>query len=144
MSAYIYYEGGVVGETPRDVRLNGDPLKVDIGARRVIPGIEEALCDMEEGETRTVLIEPDKGYGQRDPDGVQTYPRAMLGQVNRYVQMGDVLTWTNPTTHENIPVCVIGSTPETVTIDFNHPFAGKTLEYRITLVKLSGKPPCIA
>ena len=66
-TAYIHYRGGVAGETPHDIRMD-EPLVVRIGGHRVCKGIERALEDLEVGESRTLLIPPEEGYGNADPN----------------------------------------------------------------------------
>lgn len=128
--AYVRYRGGVKGEAPVDDRSQGDPVKIILGAGQVVPGIEDELSTMEPGEERTVVVPPEEAYGRRDPDGVQVYPRTMI-PFGYELGEGDVFAWTNPASGRRIPVKVLEATPGSVKVDFNHPFAGKTLEYWI-------------
>ena len=77
-SALVRYRGGAVGEEPVEDHMDGDPVRIMLGAGEVPPGVDEVLYDMEIGEKRTVVIPCDKAYGQHDPEGVQTYPRSYL------------------------------------------------------------------
>lgn len=126
--AYVRYKGGVLGEEPFDDRSQGAPVKIILGAGSVIPGIEDVLSEMAEGEERTVVIPPEEAYGTHDPDGVQTYPRTMFS-FGVQLEVGDAFRWTNPASGMSIPVRVIDATCDAVTVDFNHPLAEKTLEY---------------
>lgn len=134
---YVHYKGGAQGESPVDDRSEGEPVKIILGAGQVVPGIEDALCEMAVGEERTVTVTPDQGYGRHDPDGVQRYPRGML-PGGPTLKTGDVLAWTNPASGEQIPVRVIDEALDTVVVDFNHPFAGKTLEYWLRVERVVG------
>ena len=133
--AYIRYKGGVQGEEPFDDRSTGEPVKILLGAAHVVPGIEDALSEMEEGEERVIVVPPEEAYGRRDPEGVQTYPRTMFSFGNE-LKTGDVFQWTNPASRMPIPVRVIDSTKDAVVVDFNHPLAEQTLEYWVKLEKL--------
>lgn len=135
--AYVRYRGGVAGEEPLDDRSAGDPVKIVLGAGAVIPGIEDALSEMEPGEERNLTIPPEEAYGRHDPDGVQTYPRTMFA-FGGELEKGDVFQWINPASGMPIPVRVVDAAPDAVTVDFNHPFADKTLEYWIRLERLVG------
>ena len=126
--AYVHYRGGVKGEAPVDDRSTGDPVKIILGAGQVVPGIEDVLSEMHEGEERTVVVPPEDAYGRHDPDGVQVYPRTMI-PFGYELGEGDVFAWTNPASGQQIPVKVLEAQPGSVKVDFNHPFAGKTLEY---------------
>lgn len=126
--AYVHWKGGVKGEEPADDRSQGAPVKIVLGAGQVCPGIEDVLSEMQPGEERTVVIPPEDAYGRHDPDGVQTYPRTFI-PFGDELEEGDVFAWTNPASGQQIPVRVIESRSDAVVVDFNHPFADKTLEY---------------
>ena len=133
--AYVHYKGGVRGEEPFDDRSTGEPVKIILGAGSVIPGIEDALSEMEPGEERIVVVPPDQAYGRRDPDGVQVYPRTMFA-FGSGLGVGDVFQWTNPASGMPIPVRVIDATEDAVTVDFNHPLAEQTLEYWLRVERI--------
>lgn len=133
--AYVRYKGGVLGEEPFDDRSTGEPVKIILGAGAVIPGVEDALSEMEEGEERTLVIPPEEAYGRHDPDGVQRYPRTMF-PFGAELEEGDVFQWTNPASGMPIPVRVIEARKDAVTVDFNHPLAEKTLKYWIRVEKI--------
>lgn len=136
-AAYVHYKGGIKGEEPIDDRSIGDPVKIILGAGAVIPAIEDALSEMEVGEERTMTIAPEDAYGRHDEDGVQVYPRSMFSFGDE-LEVGSVFQWTNPTSGMPIPVRVVEASPDLVKVDFNHPFADKTLEYWIRLEELRG------
>ena len=133
--AYVHYKGGVLGEEPFDDRSAGEPVKIILGAGAVIPGVEDALSEMAEGEERTLVIPPEEAYGRHDPDGVQRYPRTMFS-FGAELDEGDVFQWTNPASGLPIPVRVLEAHEDAVTVDFNHPLAEKTLEYWIRVEKI--------
>ena len=133
--AYILYRGGAIGEELVDDRSAGSPLPVMIGAGRVPKGIEEAICSMEVGESKTVRIPPEKGYSFYNKKDVQWYTRALI--PNGYsLKTGDVVTLSHPEDKSVRVGRVIEETDDLVRIDFNHPYAGKELEYWIKLVDL--------
>jgi FKBP-type peptidyl-prolyl cis-trans isomerase 2 len=134
--ASIRYKGGAKGEEILDDRSTGEPLTVVIGDGRIPRGIENELFDMEVGESRVVEIPCELGFGEHHPQGVQWYLRSMLTN-GQNLKVGSILTWTNPEDHTTLPARVVEATEDTVKIDQNHPFAGKTLEYWIELVSLS-------
>lgn len=128
----IHYSGGVSGESPVDVRDEDNPLQVMLGDMKLPRGIEDALVGMEPGQEKTVLISPEYGYGQYHDDLAQWYPRAMM-KDGYGLKVNDVLFRTNPDDGSRRPAYITDANDEHVRIDFNHPFAGKTLEYRIWL-----------
>lgn len=134
MCAYVRYRGGALGETQFDDH-SSEAVKIILGAGQVVPGIEDILSEMEEGEERIVRVEPQDAYGQHDPNGVQTYPRSFFA-FGDDLQENDHFTWVNPASGLPIPVRVIEAHREAVKVDFNHPLAGKTLEYWLKIEKL--------
>ena len=128
----IHYSGGVSGEPPVDVRNEGNPLRIMLGDMKLPRGIEDALVGMEAGQEKTVLVAPEYGYGRYHDDLAQWYPRAMM-KDGYELKVDDALFRTNPNDGSRQPAHIIEANDEYVRIDFNHPFAGKTLEYRIWL-----------
>jgi FKBP-type peptidyl-prolyl cis-trans isomerase 2 len=133
--ALVYYRGGVQGEEVIDDFSTGQPAEILIGYGQIPPGIDELLLEMQVGEERIVTLPPEKTYGQHDPAGVESYARLSI-EGGATLQTGDWLTWTNPNSRRRIPVRVTATTTDTVTLDFNHPLAGKHLEYWIKLVDI--------
>lgn len=136
-TALVRYRGGVVGEEPVEDFSHGAPEPIILGAGEVPRGIEEALYDMEIGEQREVVIPCAKAYGEHDPEGVVRYLRSFLAD-GEDLHVGDLVAWEHPVSHRIVPVTVVEETDETLTIDFNHPFAGKDLLYWLELVDVVG------
>lgn len=132
--AYIRYQGGEFGEPSVDKHMD-EPVRIVMGMGDVCPGMQEALYDMEVGERRILIIKPEDGYGEHDPKGVETYPRVMLPGGDA-LEVGSVLGRINPKNGLKMPVRVVAATDTHVTMDFNHPFAGKTLQYEVVLDSL--------
>ena len=133
--AYVHYKGGAVGEEAFDDHLSGDPERIVLGVGEVPKGMDDAFLDMKVGEDRTVRIPCSLGFGEHDPQGVRTYTRTFIRNGDK-LKLGDVFAWVNPVSGVPIPVTVIKADESMVTIDFNHPLAGKELEYKLQLVGL--------
>ncbi|MFC1775027.1 peptidylprolyl isomerase [Nanoarchaeota archaeon] len=110
---------------------HGKPLEFEVGKHQVVPGFEEAVIGMEVGEEKEVKIPPEKGYGQPNPELVQKVPKT---QMPAEVKQGTVLMLKLP--NGQIPATVTELTDNDVTIDMNHPLAGKTLIFTIKLVEI--------
>lgn len=133
--ALVRYKGGAIGEEPVEDYTTGEPETILLGTCAVPPGIDEALCEMKIGECRTVQIPPEKAYGLYDPEGVRVYPRTMIPNGSE-LETGSIVSWLNPVNNIRLPVYVIEATADYVKLDFNHPLAGKTLEYYLELVDI--------
>lgn len=131
-TVYLHYRGGVRGEEPVDDRSTGEPLVVVLGDLRLPRGIEEAVMEMDPGQECTIEISPERGYGRYQERLVQWYPKPML-KDGYSLKIGDVLFYSNPEDGSRQPGFVTDLTQDAARIDFNHPFAGKTLEYWIRL-----------
>lgn len=136
-TALVRYKGRALGGSCAAIEdLSGsDPVKICIGVGQVPRGIDEALYDMEIGEQRTIAIPPEKGYGKHDPAGVRLYQRASFPNGDDLYE-GYVGRWKNPLSGQFIPAVCTKATKDYVSIDFNHPLAGKRLEYWIELVDI--------
>lgn len=129
--AYIRYEGGILGERHVDKHLD-EPLAVRIGAGRVVKGIDDALRTMEVGESATLIIPPEEGYGDADPKQIKWYPRSIIPHGYE-IKKDTMIMWESADGLAKRPAMVVDATEDTVKIDMNHPYAGKTLEYWVDL-----------
>lgn len=111
----------------------GAPLEFEVGAGQIIPGFENAVMGMENGEEKEFKLEPSDAYGDRNPQLVQKIPR---DQLPKEVESGMMLVVGLPNGAQ-IPVKVTEVTDEWVTIDMNHPLAGENLNFKIKVVDVS-------
>jgi FKBP-type peptidyl-prolyl cis-trans isomerase 2 len=111
----------------------GAPLEFEVGAGQIIPGFENAVMGMENGEEKEFKLEPSDAYGDRNPQLVQKIPK---DQLPKEVEQGMVLVVGLPNGAQ-IPVKVTEVTDEWVTIDLNHPLAGENLNFKIKIVDVS-------
>ncbi len=110
-------------------RVYGPELLV-VGEGRYIRGFEEAVSGVEElGKKYEVEIPPDKAYGERDPDKVRVFPARLFLKNNITPDVGKEVTINNAVGR------IIAVTGGRVTVDFNHPLAGKTLKAEFTVIK---------
>jgi FKBP-type peptidyl-prolyl cis-trans isomerase SlyD len=128
------YELTVDGEVI-DASKPGEPLQFVQGRHQIIPGLETELIDMMVGESKEVIVNPAQGYGEYNPQYNITIPRNRLPPNIPY-QAGVTLQIPGPN-GQTVPARVLDFTDETVHLDFNHPLAGKTLHFKITIAALS-------
>jgi len=131
----VHYTGKLEDGTIFDTSQDGEPLSFTIGENRVIPGFESAVVGMEPGDTKTTEIEPDEAYGEHRDDMVMELDRDQIPEdVEPDVGQQLQLRLENGQT---VPVLITALGEETVTIDANHPLAGRTLIFEIELVDVS-------
>ena len=123
-------ENGDIFETS----IEKEPLKFKIGDGTVIHGLEEAVLDMQPDESKTVKIPPEKGYGQRKEELIQTIDKSRLPE-NIHPKPGTYLTIKNKEGKKE-RLFVRDVSDNEVTLDANHPLAGQTLIYDLILIEI--------
>ena len=107
------------------------PLEFQIGAQQVIEGFERAIVGMELNEEKEVKLQPEEAYGEYQKDMAKDIPRDRMPPEK--LETGMTLMATLPNGFQ-VPVTITKMTDDSVTIDMNHPLAGKVLNFRIKLV----------
>ncbi|AKQ67724.1 FKBP-type peptidyl-prolyl cis-trans isomerase SlyD [Myxococcus hansupus] len=100
------------------------------GHRQIVPGLEGALEGMGQGDSKQVVVAPGQGYGEHDPAGVRTVPRNML-PPGMNPQAGQTLM--AQTDQGDIPLRIQEVRDDGIVVDLNHPLAGKTLHFDVTV-----------
>jgi FKBP-type peptidyl-prolyl cis-trans isomerase 2 len=117
-----------------DSSPEGDPLSYVQGAGQIIPGLEEQLEGLKAGDKKEVMVSPDKGYGPTDPNALQKVPLAAFDNAQT-LKIGDIVSGQLGEQAFNAIVAQIS--PEEITLDFNHPLAGKTLRFAVEVVEVT-------
>lgn len=116
-----------------DQSQDGSPLLYLHGAQNIVPGLEEQLEGVTEGESVKATVSPEKGYGPRIGES-QEVPR------NLFPADAELAAGMQVVAHDDegrqIPFFVAGITEETITVDPNHPLAGETLHFEVTVDSL--------
>lgn len=133
----VHYTGKLPsGEVFDSSEANGNtPLEFTIGEGDVIPGFEEAVIGMSSGEAKTVTIPEDKAYGPRIEGLVAEVEREYLPQ-DAEPKLGQQYEVTQDD-GQIFNVMVTEMTDTTVTLDANHPLAGRDLVFEIKLVEIA-------
>lgn len=130
----IHYTGTLQDGATFDSSQGRDPLEFTVGSGQIIPGLDKALPGMEVGDKKVVDVPADEAYGQADPNARQAVPRADI-PAEIPLDIGTQLQVQTPT-GQAMPVTVVEVTDEQVTLDANHPLAGKDLKFAIELVEI--------
>lgn len=130
----IHYEGSLEDGTVFDSTLEKEPFEFTLGQERIIPGFENAITGMNEGETKTVLISPEDAYGQYREELVAIIEKSQI-PPNIDPRIGMMLqARSQEGAITNLTITEI--TENTVTLDGNHPLAGKSLNFEIELLEI--------
>jgi len=113
---------------------DGEPIQFLQGHGQIIPGLEDAIINLKVGDTKNVVIEPENAYGEYDQESIEV---AKIEEFSEEVPM-DVGTFLDfrDDDDEVLSAQIVEADEETVTLDFNHPLAGKTLTFEITVTDL--------
>ncbi|MDX9701540.1 MAG: peptidylprolyl isomerase [Candidatus Auribacterota bacterium] len=111
-----------------------EPLEVTLGQGQLIPGFEKELIGMHKGEKKSFTLTPDDGYGQVNNEAFAEIPRDKL-DPSLNPEVGMILSVGSPdgTTHR---AKIHEVTEENIVLDFNHPLAGKTLNFDVEIVEI--------
>ena len=113
---------------------NTAPLEFTVGAGEVIPGFENAVIGMSEGDKKTFSIPVDEAYGKRNEDLVVAVERETIpDDINPEVGLRIEVTQADG---QEFPVVVTAVSDTHVTLDANHPLAGRDLTFEIELVEI--------
>jgi FKBP-type peptidyl-prolyl cis-trans isomerase SlyD len=116
-----------------------EPLAYIHGASQIVPGLERALEGLEVGAVTEVVVSPEDGYGQPDPGGIFTIPRASF-PPDLPLAVGDAFMGENDEGGA-VPVRVVELRDDVVVVDANHPLAGVTLHFAVTVREVREATP---
>jgi FKBP-type peptidyl-prolyl cis-trans isomerase SlpA len=130
----VHYTGRLEDGTVFDTSIaeGREPLEVELGLGQLIKGFEAGLIDMLEGEKKTVEISVTDAYGEPRPEFISEVPKT---NVPEGIQVGESLQGMGPQGPVNVQVVEVNE--ETVTLDANHPLAGKNLIFDLEVVSIS-------
>lgn len=137
----VHYHGRLEDGTTFDSSEGRQPLEFEVGSGMVIKGFDEGVTGMTVGDKKTISIPADDAYGQRQEDMVIVFPRTNF-PPDIQPEIGMTLNMHTEEGHE-LPVLITGINEESITLDANHPLAGKELIFDIELVDLKGNSPLI-
>lgn len=130
----VEYTGSLEDGTVFDSsEKHGQPLEFEVGAGQLIKGFDEGVIGMEKGEEKEIKIEPAQAYGERNEQLMQKVPKDKI-PTDKELKPGMMLMLKAPDGRQ-MPAAIAEVTDTEVTIDMNHPLAGKTLNFKIKVVE---------
>ena len=133
----IHYTGRLDNDTIFDSTVDREPLLFTIGEGKVIPGVEQAIVGMAAGESKTVNISSENAYGPHRQELIAVIERREFPK-NMILKVGLVLQF-RPPGGQVIRAVITNITDLLVTLDANHPLAGRDLIFDINLVEINEK-----
>lgn len=126
----VHYKGSLTDGTVFDSSEGKDPLFFVVGKGQVIPGFENGVEGMTVGEQKILNIPCQEAYGEIVKEAVFDIPT------------GSRLVLLHPESGEPMPVTIVSAENGTLTLDGNHPLAGKDLTFDITLEEVGEEEEC--
>lgn len=128
----VEYEGTLEDGSVFDSTENhGAPLEFEVGSGQIIEGFESSIMGMEEGEEKEFQLQPSEAYGEPRDDLKRDVPKEQVPD-DQEITPGMMLLVTLPD-ESQIPAEVLDVTDEKVTLDLNHPLAGKVLNFKVKI-----------
>lgn len=113
-----------------DTSAGRGPLEYTHGAGMIIPGLEKELAGMKVGDKKTVTVKPEEGYGPVREDAIKRVPKEAISNAGD-LKVGDMVGASNGEHTFRAIVKEIGE--KEITLDFNHPLAGKELVFDVEI-----------
>lgn len=117
-----------------DSSVGRAPLEYVQGESQIIPGLEEQLVGLNAGDKKKVTVAPDKAYGFEDPQAVHAVPRSAFQNPGE-LHVGDRVSGQVDGRQFQARVTAVGTAD--ITIDLNHPLAGKTLSFAVEILEVA-------
>ena len=114
-----------------DSNVGGRPLEFITGMGQIIKGLEAEIMKMTVGDKADVMVQPADAYGEYNEEAKQVLPKEQFAGID--LVEGMTLYGTSEE-GDTVQVTVTGFNDNEVTIDYNHPMAGKTLMFTVTIL----------
>jgi len=132
------YELSVDGEVV-DSSDDGDAITFLQGAGQIISGLEEAIYGLRVGDKKNISIQPKDGYGEVDPESIMIVPKDEFPE-DFPLKLGTEVTVQpeddSDELADEMEAIIVAINDESVTLDFNHPLAGKELHFNVHILNI--------
>lgn len=130
----VEYNGTLEDGTVFDTSKGKEPLEFEVGAGKIIKGFENGVIGMKKGEEKDIKINPAEAYGESNPDFIKKVPKEHLPKEQE-PKVGMMLILKSPEGRQ-ILAKITEITDKEVTLDLNHPLAGKALNFKIKVLDI--------
>lgn len=133
-SIKVHYKGTLEDGAVFSESKEEEPFEFKVGSGNIIPGFDNAVIGMKLNEEKDISIEPENAYGLKDDSLVRDFPKSSLPQ-NLTPEIGMVLNMQD-NSENTIQALIVKIEEESITVDFNHPLAGRTLSFNIKVIAI--------
>lgn len=130
----VHYTGTLLDGTQFDSSVGRSPLEFTVGAGQMIKGFDAGVEGMAVGEKKTIQIDPDNGYGQKDPEAIIEFPASNVPE-GMTLEIGQQINLQNQY-GQPVPVVVLEVKEDVIIMDANHFLAGKDLVFEVEIVEI--------
>ena len=130
----VHYKGSLRDGTIFDSSLNREPFVFVIGEGSVIPGFEKGIVGMCAGDTKTITLPPEEGYGLHREELCAVVARSRIPSTINHRQ--GIKLEVQSSSGTSAQALVLQVTDSNVTLDLNHPLAGKELVFELELIEI--------
>lgn len=118
-----------------DSNFESEPATFSVGDGSLLPGFEQSMFGLKAGDERTFVIAPEKGFGEHNPTNIQELERDEF-PADVELEQGLMLSFADAQNNE-LPGVVVDFDESSVTVDFNHPLAGRDIHFAVRIVDVT-------
>lgn len=110
------------------------PATFTVGDGNLLPGFEQSLLGLKAGDKRSIVLEAANAFGLHNPDNIQIMRRGLFSR-DMQLEPGVVVSFADKSKAE-LPGVIVAVDDNDVTVDFNHPLAGKDLTFQVEIINV--------
>jgi len=122
------------GSTADSTKASGKPAKLNIGDETLSPAFEAQIATLVEGDKHSFTLEPGDAFGESNPDAIHHMDRSKF-PADMSLEPGVIVSFAGPG-GSNIPGIVRELAGDSVTVDLNHPLAGRIVTFELEVVQV--------
>lgn len=131
----MHFSLGILGEPVIDSNFEAEPVSFNIGDDNIPAGFEKYLMGLKAGDERSFEIPPQDGFGQANPNNIQSMKRNAFA-ADMPIAPGLIVSFADAQNAE-LPGVIKQVEADEVIVDFNHPLASKTLEFKVKILEVA-------
>ncbi|MEY1663108.1 FKBP-type peptidyl-prolyl cis-trans isomerase [Isoalcanivorax beigongshangi] len=135
----LHFAVRLMDGTEIDSTFGGEPASFSWGDESLLPGFERALLGLKTGDRRSVVLDPENAFGPYNDDNIQHFRRDTFAADDE-LEIGTVMQFADAARAE-LPGVITALDDDWVTVDFNHPLAGRELTFEVKIIEVALDAP---